>query len=397
MSRDSVIDNKVIKKHYPATNNEQELSFIFDSDPNLCLLKNKISIHFIIELDEKYIPDNGFASKQFSNLYVELNSQKISNNKTSGEYWLNDWMLKYGNLNPDYVTSLYEMEGYFDTYIYEDLDEDSKKSVIGHRRRDIPMKNKKYIYELIMTPNESFMNENHPLPPGVEMKISFDRLAAQFSTISVTGDNDLKGSILELKDVFAQVEYISSPLLRSYFDRRDIEPITYSYDEISVLCRSIPLNELYVRLDNIKGGNTPDYVFFGLIKTSCLNGSLDSSSMSMKNNDMREINLTLNGNSCNGFPLRIQNDNPVWVYNKFYSTIGRLMDQSAAAQMRLSTFKNMVLYSHKFEGEDASQGWLGITMAFNEGLREQHTLVIYTVQNVKTMIDKYNQVEKFDL
>ena len=115
------IDNKLVKKHYPNTNNDQELSFIFEADPNLCMLKNKIAIHFIIELDDKYLPDNGFAAKQFSNIYVELNSQKISNNKTTGEYWLNDWMLKYGNLNPDYVTSVYEIEGYYDKYAYDFL------------------------------------------------------------------------------------------------------------------------------------------------------------------------------------------------------------------------------------------------------------------------------------
>ena len=79
---DIAIDNKLIKKHYPNTNNDQELSFIFESDPNLCLLKNKIAIHMMIELDENYLPDNGFAAKQFSSISVELNSQKISNNKT---------------------------------------------------------------------------------------------------------------------------------------------------------------------------------------------------------------------------------------------------------------------------------------------------------------------------
>ena len=87
------IDQKLVKRHYPNTNNDQELSFIFESDPNLCLLKNKVSIHMIIELDEKYIPDNGFAAKQFANIIIELNSQRVSNNKTTGEYWLNDWMI----------------------------------------------------------------------------------------------------------------------------------------------------------------------------------------------------------------------------------------------------------------------------------------------------------------
>ena len=397
MPSDTAIDNKLVKRHYPNTNNDQKLSFLFEADPNLCLLKNKISVHFIIELDQKYVPDIGFAAKQFSSLSVELNSQKVSNNKTTGEYWLNDWILKTGNLNPDYVTTLYEIEGYFDKYSLDELVGNDKEKVIAHRRESFPIKNGKYIYEFIMTPNDSFLNENHTLPPGVELKLTFDRHQAQYSCITIGEDKTLKGKVLELKDVYAQVEYISSPILRSYFDRREIEPIVYKYDEISVLCRSVPINEQYVRLENIKGGNTPDYVFFGLVKSSALNGSLDFASLNFANNNVKEVNLTLNGNSCNGYPMRIQNDYPVWPYFKFFTTLGRLMDQSASAQIRLSDFQNTVIYSHKFEGEDATSGWLGVTFSLAEGLTEPFTLVMWSVNNVKTTIDKFNQIDKFSL
>ena len=397
-SSDIAIDNKLVKKHYPNTNNDQELSFIFESDPNLCLLKNKIAIHLIIELDQNYVPDNGFVAKQFSSISVELNSQKISNNKTNGEYWLNDWIVKYGNLNPDYVTSVYEIEGYFDKYgAFEELSDDGKNQVIAHRRTDISIKNGKYVYEFIMTPNDSFLNENHTLPPGVEMKLTFDRLTAQHSAISISTDQGLQGKVLELKDVFAQVEYISSPILRSYFDTKDVEPISYKYDEISVLCRSVPTNEQYIRLDNIKGGNTPDYVFFGLVKSSALNGSLSYASGNFKNNGIKEVNLTLNGNSCHGYPIRIQNNFAIWPYQKYLSTLGRLMDKSAASQTRLSDFQNSVIFSHKFEGEEATQGWLGVTLALDQGLTDQYTLVMWTVHNVKATIDKFNQIDKFSL
>ena len=394
---DTSIDNKLVKKHYPTTNNDQELSFILEADPNLCLLKNKISIHFIIELDQKLFPDNGFAAKQFSNLYVELNSQKISTNKTNYEYWLNDWILKYGNFNPDYITSLYEMEGYYDRYAYEDLDDDGKNKIIAHRRENIPVKAGKYIYELIMSPNESFLNDNHPLPPGIELKLTFDRLQAEHSCIAIDEADTFKGTVLELKDVYAQTEYISSEILRSYFDQRELQPSSYSYDEVSCLCRSVPKNEQYIRLDNIRGGNTPDYVFFGLIKSSCFNGSLKCGSFNFQNNNIKEVNLTLNGNSCLGFPIRIQNDNPIWAYHKFYSTLGRLMNQSAAAQLRPATFKNNVIYCHKFEGEDSQQGWLGVTLSLDKPLTEHYTLVMWSINNVKLTIDKYSQIDKFSL
>ena len=82
MSSERTLDNRIVKRHYPLVNNNDEMSFVFQSDPNLCLLKNKIAIHFTVELPIEYAPDNGFVSKQFSQLQVELNSQKISNNKS---------------------------------------------------------------------------------------------------------------------------------------------------------------------------------------------------------------------------------------------------------------------------------------------------------------------------
>ena len=74
------IDFKVTKKCYPRINNSNVLEFIFERDPNLFLRKNKISIHGRIELDSSYVVENGFASKLFSMLTVELNSQVITKN-----------------------------------------------------------------------------------------------------------------------------------------------------------------------------------------------------------------------------------------------------------------------------------------------------------------------------
>lgn len=74
------IDFKVTKKHYPRINNEKVLEFVFDKDPNLYLRKNKIVIRGYIELDPAYVIENGFASKLFSMMTVELNSQVISRN-----------------------------------------------------------------------------------------------------------------------------------------------------------------------------------------------------------------------------------------------------------------------------------------------------------------------------
>ena len=79
-NEDSTVDYKVTKRHFPRTNNESCLEFIFEKDPNLFLRKNKILIKGAIEIDQGYIPENGCAAKLFSMMSVEIDSQTVSKN-----------------------------------------------------------------------------------------------------------------------------------------------------------------------------------------------------------------------------------------------------------------------------------------------------------------------------
>ena len=184
----------------------------------------------------------------------------------------------------------------------------------------------------------------------------------------------MKGKVLELKDVYAQVEYISSPALRNYHDRIQSTPLEFSYDDTTVMCKLLPQGETCIRIENLRGGNTPDFVFMGIIPTSALNGSTSLSSLKFGTYEIEEINLTLNGNSCHGFPVRISNNNPVWLYQKFLDNIGRLENSTAGTQLKLHEFKKNMLISHKFEGEESPQGWLGISINLKNAFSTSHTL-----------------------
>ena len=75
------IDQKVVKKNFPRTNNEQVLEFVFGKDPNLYLRKNKILIFGSVEVDHEYVPDTGYVAKLFSMLTVEVDSYAVSSNR----------------------------------------------------------------------------------------------------------------------------------------------------------------------------------------------------------------------------------------------------------------------------------------------------------------------------
>ena len=76
-----MLDYKVTKKHYPRTNSCSVLEFIFEKDPNLFLKKNKILIRGSITIDNKFILENGWVSKLFASLTVEVDSQTVSTTK----------------------------------------------------------------------------------------------------------------------------------------------------------------------------------------------------------------------------------------------------------------------------------------------------------------------------
>ena len=76
------VDFKVVKKIFPRCNNKNVLEFVLERDSQACLQKNKLSLHFVLEIDEAYVPDNGWASKLFSMLQIQIDSQIITSNKT---------------------------------------------------------------------------------------------------------------------------------------------------------------------------------------------------------------------------------------------------------------------------------------------------------------------------
>ena len=77
----NAVDNKIIKRHFPRTNNAQVLEFVFEKDPNLFLRKNKILVKGTVEVPDTWTPDTGFVSKLFSMLSIELDSHTISSNR----------------------------------------------------------------------------------------------------------------------------------------------------------------------------------------------------------------------------------------------------------------------------------------------------------------------------
>ena len=228
-------------------------------------------------------------------------------------------------------------------------------------------------------PPIGILNSKKPLLPKAEVILTFDRAVADLALINHvekdSKDDALSGTVLPLKNVSLTAKYFSSPYLRTYFDQISRTPLSYKYDEVQLYHKNLPNGDTVIRMANIIGGNTPTYLFAGIIDSDALNGSMNTSSTAFSQHGVEEFDLTLNGYSCLGFPLKSLGRCPVQVYDKFLDTTNRKFQIQCAEQLKPTDFRNFhFLYSHRFEGENTETGWIGINLKLKEAYSTNKTL-----------------------
>ena len=151
-------------------------------------------------------------------------------------------------------------------------------------------------------------------------------------------------------------EYISSPCLRTYLDSIDTLPLRYDFEDCLVYTKNIPQGETNIRFDNLRGGNVPSQMFIGIIETAALNGDFALSSTKFSPHEVSQMNISLNGNSVNGYSVKVQSERQVIPMSKFVDCTNQIQNVDSGATLNSSEFMYNWLWSHCFEAEEASQG-----------------------------------------
>ena len=293
------------------------------------------------------------------------------------------------------LESAFITEGYFDHYNADDTELIAESSLIARRNYLYHQSGTTRRYEFAYTPTMGFLGSPEPLLNNTELKISFDRSrpeVALIATSSVTNDCEY----IEIKDCYAVTEYVSSPAIRDLFETIEISPFVYEYDSVDVLIKNIPKGETDIRFDNIRGGINPSYLFLGLIPQKSLNGDYGKCSTSFRHYGLSEVNITLNGNSVNSYPIAIKNHSSIYPLYKFLETTDHLYNNRCGSTVTLQDFESNFLISHKFECEISNTGWIGINLKLSEPAKDDEplSLVCWFITENKLSVDKFHSVEK---
>ena len=319
----------------------------------------------------------------------------------SHEFYLTDYIYKIGNYNTDYVTSVFVPEGYCDFTNCDavNLVGGAGQQVVAVRERTAIKSGGKSRYDFAFIPDMAFLANADPLLTNCELKLRFDRANPSLSVLqNEAGDHTI--SSIDITDCYAITEYISSPELRTFFGRIENEPITYKYEDVEVLVKSIPYNQTNIRFDNLRGGNTPSHIFAGIIKTDALDGDVTLCSTKFSSYNVIEMNFTLNGNSVNGYPMTVNDASPVFPLQKFLDATSRTSNISSGKFLTPNDYRFNWLWAHHFEAEQTSQGWAGINFKLSEAFKEEEgsmSLVVWVISPAALKIDRFHQVEKLNL
>ena len=288
-----------------------------------------------------------------------------------------------GNFAPNYLSSANYSMGYFDQWNVSTADITGNNSGVLSTVESPRLPFAKtsdenwHIFELLFRPPVGILNSSKPLLPKTDMVLSFDRAVSDLALISktVNGENPLANEVIPLENVFLRATYYSSPYLRNYFQTIEEKEISYKFDETQVIIKNIPQGLKNVRFSNIMGGNTPTYLFAGIIESAALIGNNQLSSTAFKQHKVLEFDLTIDGQSVQGFPVKTDNGIPILAYDTYLKATNRSFNNSVNETIPIRDFANFsFLYGHKFSGEVSENGWIGINLKLDEEYDKNYSI-----------------------
>jgi len=305
-----------------------------------------------------------------------------------GQFFLQDVLSKMANYNWSYVSStLGHLEGYGTSPF--SCDRNDAEKLINDRHGYTPLEDREIMCAdgnvdkticYVLNLEGGILSCPQPLLNNTEVKISMDRALAAVGLMyreygeNVTLPTILDNKVLDLIDPYLEAEYVSSPYLRNFYSQIVERPITLRYDDCNLYMKTIGKGQSMIRVNNVMGGLTPDYLFAGLVKTDALNGDFNLSSTNFFSPGYKDICITLNGMPVQGYPMAVD-ENGVRLFSKFIDTIGRSKKTLAGSLMGTNfycAYYNWI--SHHFEGEQTNEGWIGLDLKLNKALDEDVTL-----------------------
>ena len=288
-----------------------------------------------VEAAKVVVPVNNLFYSMFKNCSVYLNESLIT--PATQLYAYRAYMEQMLAYSKDYKKSQARCHMF---YREKDPTSTSTTEDGGFKTRYELTKESK-LFEMLGRPCSDIFYTDKFLIPGVDMRLQFDRSLPEFCLISTTSASEkFVISIEEAK--LRVVRHVLHPSLVQNHIRmlRAGKPVLYPLDRVELKSMTIVPGTLQVHNESLVQGQLPSRVLVALLKSKNQVGTLESSPFIFDHNNLKHINIVVNGDQTTGSPIEMDYENDLFMdayYNMFYG-LG-ITGEDHGVDLDLETFK----------------------------------------------------------
>jgi hypothetical protein len=333
------------QKIYPVINNDDLLEFRIPANSKGQLDLSNVMIHFTTTIphadDDAVVirPQNFFGAKQFSSLEIRVNGESVTRKSCTNEFFLSNYFQHVCNYSSDYLTSAFRPAGVFD------CDQTTSKALTAITASqktafaDLREGTASNEFEIYMNVDTSIFGSTDLLPSNTAVDLSFERIGAEISAISMT-TIEFASVVNELKDVYLTVPFVHDEET-FHLERNAISrPLKINYDDYNIRRFNVPTGSTSVMLNNVMSGEMPSKLFWGLQDALSFGGSFNSSSTRFHQFKMSKVTLYLDGQEMSGFPISMTEEHWSVPYVNFLNNTNKSQNGLLSTTLSMSEYNN---------------------------------------------------------
>ena len=381
------------QKLFPTINNDDLLEFRIPPNQKGQLDLSNILLHFVIDLPSpsdqtaKIIPQNFLGPKQFSSVEVRVNGEAVTRRSCANEYFLSSYFNYLINYSIDYQNSAMRSVGIYD-YAQEKTSSIAKWSeaifkAFSSNRASFGTPQTKF--EVIMPIDSTIFYTNDLLPSNTSLDLSFERLKASSSSI-LSKSTAISDSVMELKDCYMMLPFKRDEAMFQLERNAIQKPLKIKYDDFIIKRFNVPRGTDSVMMSDIISGQLPYRIFWGLQDMASYTGSFYNSSTRFNRNNVKKVNIYVDGKEGDDFPLTMSQDMVGLPFIKFLQSTNQLQNGYMSRTLNLIEYRDSnCIFSTSLDPDSSAS--LSFEFGFDSVINQDLVLIVCCLYDRTMKID----------
>lgn len=285
-----------------------------------------------------YAPVNNFLHSMFESVSVSINDTEIT--QFSKYYPYRSYIETVLAKGKDYKKTVAQASCFYKTKDETDVADPGWIARMN-------LADKSAEFEMIGRPHVDILHQMKFIPPGVDVKLTFNRASDAFC-IQTAGSNpslDLQVQILEAQFIVTKHILLNSVLMNQLKQWNSGTPVAYPMREIQMKTYNLPTGTISHYNETIISGYLPDRLVIGLVDAKNVHGSFTTNPLVFQDFGITNVNVTCNSEVQTNVNMELDfaANRYVRAYSALFEGLG-ISDCDSGVDLSLEEFKKSKVF-----------------------------------------------------